>query len=573
MKRSLLKNVAIIIVCFLFLSIIKIKAQTFAWAKSFGGVGEDMGMSIATDAAGNVYTTGYFSDTAMLDSATTLISYGMTDIFVTKHDSNGNLLWAKQMGGKQDDRGTGIAVSKDGYLYVLSTFKDTADLDPGTAVLNFNAGGLRDIGVCKLNASNSGLVWAKQVDGIGDDQGHSIKIDKQGNIIFTGIFYATPDFDPNSGTAGSLSIGWNDSFICKWDASGNFLWYNAWGGAGSDYAKDVAIDSANNIYVTGEFQYITDFDGGAGTNYLTPTGWLDAYLLKYRSNGTFAWAKQFGGNLAAKDTSLVRGESIEIDKQGNIFLLGRFRRKVDFNPGSGTDSLTPVGKHDVFLTKMDTSGTYYWTKKWGGPLGDDMPSRMAMDHLGNLYIIGYFYSAADFDPGNGTWNLYSLGSWDIFISAYRSNGTLIWAQSIGAGLFDTGTGITVDKQGNVYSTAGFQLMPDFDFTANTLFLSSNGANDVMVHKIGQTNVGINENNNDLLLNVYPNPVNNNLFITADPKFIGETFTINDITGRVVKTGTIQNIKTVLSVENLNAGIYFIQPNDSNTNKVIKFIKQ
>ena len=105
-------------------------AQTFRWAKQMGGAldkdDRDQGYSIATDAKGNVYTTGAFVDTLYFNTATgnfALISYGGYDSYVSKLDSSGNFVWAKQMGGVYDDYGYSIAVDAKGNVYTPVIFR------------------------------------------------------------------------------------------------------------------------------------------------------------------------------------------------------------------------------------------------------------------------------------------------------------------------------------------------------------------------------------------------------------------------------------------------------------------
>jgi hypothetical protein len=171
MKKITSKNYFALIISFFTFQ--ALNAQNFDWARIMGDTTEDFGYSIAVDAAGNSYTTGYFQGKVDFDpgaNTTELTSAGGKDIFITKLDPSGNLLWAKQMGGTGDDIGTAIALSKSGYLYIMGSFNGTADLDPSAASLPFTSGGLRDIAISKLNTSGN-LIWSKSIGGIGDDPG------------------------------------------------------------------------------------------------------------------------------------------------------------------------------------------------------------------------------------------------------------------------------------------------------------------------------------------------------------------------------------------------------------------
>ena len=538
-----------------------IHAQNFEWARMMGDTTEDFGNSIAVDAAGNSYTTGYFQGKVDFNPGTNpgdtfkLKSFGKKDIFLTKLNKDGNLIWTKQMGGHGDDIGTAVAISKSGYVYAMGSFNDTADLDPGTGVQNFIGAGFRDVSMCKFDTAGK-LIWAKAIGGMGDDQVRSLAIDKNENLIFGGDFYATMDFDPSSSGVYNLnSNGWNDMFCCKLDSAGNFLWANAIGCTASDEAYGVAVDSSGGVYMTGRFQSACDFDPGAGTFSLTPKGLLDGFITKYNASGSFAWAKQFGG-----PGSDITGQSIVTTKTSEVFLAGEFKGTVDIDPSlSGIDSITPSGKHDVFIAKMDTAGKYIWSKIMGGPTGDDMTSTLTIDKNGNLYTTGYFYGVTDWDPSSAVAPLTSKGSWDVFISVLDRTGSYVWAKSFGGGLFDTGMGIAVDTADNVYTTGGFQYMCDFDPSSVTAYQIAAGKNDIYIHKMGTSNVGVASINNETVtFDFYPNPAVDNVTITVDRKLVGAKMQIMDVVGNIVMNSTISSITSTISLDQFAPGLYFIR---------------
>src|SRR5262249_36288313 len=157
--------------------------------------------SIAVDASGNVYTTGYFTGTADFDpdaGVFNLTAAGSFDIFVSKLSASGNFVWAKVMGGGSDDLGQSISVDASGNVCTTGYFTGTADFDPGAGVFNLTAAGYYDIFVSKLDASGN-FAWAKAIGGTGGDEGYSIAIDSSGNVYTTGAFGGTVDFDPNAG--------------------------------------------------------------------------------------------------------------------------------------------------------------------------------------------------------------------------------------------------------------------------------------------------------------------------------------------------------------------------------------
>ncbi|MBK7426249.1 MAG: SBBP repeat-containing protein [Saprospiraceae bacterium] len=255
----------------------------FLWAKSMGGgTGDDIGIEIAIDGSGNVYTTGYFAGTVDFDpgaGTANLTSAGSADIFVSKLDANGNFLWAKSMGGTSFDNGNCIAADGSGKVYSTGYFQGTADFDPGTGTANLTSAGDGDIFVSKLDA-NGNFLWAKSMGGSATDNSYGSAADGSGNVYTTGYFAGTVDFDPGAGTANLTSGGVQDIFVSKLDANGNFLWAKSMGGTASDIGYSIAVDGSDNVYTTGYFGGTVDFDPGAGTASLTSAGGLDIFVSK-----------------------------------------------------------------------------------------------------------------------------------------------------------------------------------------------------------------------------------------------------------------------------------------------------
>jgi uncharacterized protein (TIGR02145 family) len=456
------------------------KAQTFEWAKQMGGANSEYGESIVVDASGNVYTTGYFEGTADFDPGPgtfNLTSAGLSDVFISKLDASGNFVWAKQLGGSSNARGYSIAVDASGNVYTTGSFSGTADFDPGQGTFNLTSAGLSDVFISKLDASGS-FVWAKQLGGSYNDVGNSIAVDAFGNVYTTGSFWETANFDPGPGTFNLTSSGGIDIFISKLDASGNFVWAKQLGGFSYDDGRSIAVDASGNVYTTGYFEGTADFDPGPGTFNLTSTGDSDIFISKLDASGNFVWAKQLGG------TSGDYGYSIAVDASGNVYTTGSFYETADFDQGPGTFNLTSSGGIDIFISKLDASGNFVWAKQLGGTSGDFGYS-IAVDASGNVYTTGDFEGTADFDPGQGTFNLTSVGNVDIFISKLDASGNFVWAKQLGGTANDYGLSITVDASGNVYTTGSFQGTADFDPGPDTFNLISHGGDDIFVHKLSQ----------------------------------------------------------------------------------------
>ncbi len=381
------------------------------WVKSFGGTGYEEPYSLAIDASGNIYTTGYFQDTVDFDPSagtTNLSSNGGIDAFVQKMDASGNFLWAKSFGSTNDDQGLSLTVDTSGNVYITGTFSGTVDFDPGVGTTNLSSNGGRDVFIQKMDASGN-LIWVKSFGGTGYDESKSLTIDASGNIYTIGLFSHTVDFDPGTGTTNLSSNGGIDAFVQKMDASGNFIWAKSFGGTSDDRGGSITTDASGNIYSAGYFSNTVDFDPGTGTTNLSSNGNLDVFVQKMDASGNFIWAKSFGG------TNNDYGNSITLDGLGNVYTTGTFQSTVDFDPSTGTTNLSSNGSSDAFIQKMDASGNFIWAKSFGGTNGDYGFS-IITDGSGNAYTTGGFESSTvDFDPSTGITNLNSNGGADSFI--------------------------------------------------------------------------------------------------------------------------------------------------------------
>ncbi|MBK7986944.1 MAG: SBBP repeat-containing protein [Ignavibacteria bacterium] len=389
----------------------------FLWAKSFGGKGEDLGVSIALDEASNVYITGGFDDTVDFDpgiGVTNLTAVGKKDIFIQKLDANGNFLWAKSFGGNSSDQGKCISIDTRGNVYTTGSFIDKVDFDPGTGVAVLSSEGETDVFVQKLDA-NGNFLWAKSCGGKRGDVVNSIAIDKESNVYTTGTFksffnYAA-DFDPGPDSMKLASAGEQDIFILKLDANGNFLWAKSCGAEYYDNSMSIAVDDKGNVYTTGLFTGIVDFDPGINVMKLSSeanmAGQHDMFILKLDANGNFIWAKSCGGKHSEA------GLSIAIDEAGNVFTTGYFGHEVDFDPGTGVTNLSAIRETDIFIQKLDSKGNFLWAKSFGGN-ASELGNSITVDKKGNVFITGYFSDEIEFELGSSEINISALGK-DFYI--------------------------------------------------------------------------------------------------------------------------------------------------------------
>jgi len=588
-------------------------AGNLLWVKQMGGTPSDRGFSITIDAGGNVYTTGYFTGTADFDPGTgtaNLTSAGSEDIFILKLDTAGNFLWAKKMGGTSYDEGRSITIDAGGNVYTIGGFSGTVDFDPGAGTVNLTSAGNDDIFIQKLDSAGN-LLWVKQIGETLNDYGNSITTDAGGNVYTTGNFSGTVDFDPGAGTANLTSAGNDDIFIQKLDSAGNFLWVKQMGGTGNDYGSSITTDAGGNVYTTGRFSYTVDFDPGAGTNNLISSGYDDIFIQKLNSAGNLLWVKQMGG------TSNDEGFSITTDAGGNVYTTGNFLGTADFDPGAGTAYLTSAGARDIFIQKLDSVGNILWVKQMGGT-SSDRGNSITTDAGGSVYTTGGFNGTADFDPGAGTANLTSAGSWDIFIQKLSqcipTNGiyevtacdTYTWIDGItytasnntathtltnAAGcdsvvtlnlIIDTvdisvsvaDPSITANASGasyqwldcdNNFTSIAGETSKTFTATANgdyAVEITQNSCVDTSVCVTIST-AGINKNNILNQVSIYPNPTTGKIVIEGenihtDAFSVVERVEIINPIGQTIKQYATNNKSILIDISSQTKGIYFVR---------------
>lgn len=270
--------------------------------------------------------------------------------------------------------------------------------------------GDQDVFVSKLDSSGN-FVWAKQMGGAGGDTAWDMALTTDGGVCIAGQFAsASADFDPGAGTFNLSSLGGSDIFVAKLNSSGSLVWARAMGGQYyDDMAMGVAVGPDGSIYTTGQFNYDADFDPGAGAYELNPSNGV-VFVSKLNAAGNFVWAR----NMASGDAV---GYDIAVGSDGCVYTAGYFfdGAPLDFDPGQQTYDLISAGVEDVFVSKLDASGNFVGARRLGG-LDQDIAWGIAVASDGSVYTTGAFHATADFNPGPATFNLASNGAYDIFVS-------------------------------------------------------------------------------------------------------------------------------------------------------------
>ncbi|WP_296148030.1 T9SS type A sorting domain-containing protein [uncultured Flavobacterium sp.] len=277
---------------------------------------------------------------------------GTSDIYVLKLDSDGSFLWAKSFTSIGYNTAEAIKTDASGNIYFTGSFSNTVDFDPNSGVMQLTAAGdsgIPDAFVTKLD-SNGNLLWAKSFSGTNFDNGKSLTIDSSNNVIVAGTFNGTVDFDPSSNVHNLTSQGGFDIFVAKLDTAGNFLWAKNFGGLSADNVSNLVVDASNNIYATGFFTGSADFNIGGDVAVLNASGDTDntdAFILKLSPNGNFSWVKSIKG---FKDQA---GIAMAVDGLGNIYNGGYFTGTSNFQTENGVYENTSLNdSRDFYLLKL-----------------------------------------------------------------------------------------------------------------------------------------------------------------------------------------------------------------------------
>lgn len=327
------------------------------------------------------------------------------------------------------------------------------------------------------------LIWAKSIGGTGDDLVNSIGVDANSNIYVCGSFTNTVDFDPGPGTT-NVSAGARDIYISKYDNQGNFIWVKRISSA-SSYAigcSFIDVDDNGDFIITGWFQSTVDFDPGPGAKLLTAkmntAGDGDIFICKFDQNGNLKWAKSFYGSNGS-------GACVKTDLSKNVYTTGYFGSRGNFDPGSGTYTLAPLGlARDVFISKLDSMGNFVWAKGFGCNAEYDYGRSLAVGNNNDLYCTGVFVGDnGDFDPGPDTFLLSSsTHHYDIFILRLTHDGDFVWAKSIGGVKNEYVSTILNDNYGGIFIAGNFKGNVDFDPGPGVTNLNGDGGVDAFLAK-------------------------------------------------------------------------------------------
>lgn len=401
-------------------------ADVKLWSTYYGGSAYDWGSSVATDAAGDLFMSGWTGsgDLPLMNPGggayfqNTL--NGGYNTFLAKFNTAGAMVWATFYGGSIYDYALGVDVDATGNFWVTgyTSSSDFPVLNPGGgAYFNGTYGGGSNQGdAFILKFDNNGVrQWATFYGGSANDVGYFIKTAPSGDVFVTGAT-GSNNF-PTLNMAGAYfqgaKAGDTNIFVARFSNTGIQKWSTYFGGSGDDGNTNnprlngsLTLDRTGNLYVTGATNspnFPTHNAGGSSYFQAANAGGEDAFIAKFRPSGALAWSTYFGGS------SDDEGNSVVTDTNGTVYVTGEsYSSSIPgVNPGNGAYYQAANGgvASDIFITEFDSTGGLYWGTLFGGN-NDDWSDQAVITPKGCLAVTGEWQSSTGIttlNPGGGAY--------------------------------------------------------------------------------------------------------------------------------------------------------------------------
>ena len=282
------------------------------WGRNPTGSSANVGSSIGVDDSENVFVSGTFGASEMTIDDITIYNNDLLDgeIYLLKFDASGTALWARTGRGSSNEYTDAIAIDGEGNVYIAGTFFSPTVTFDNTVLTNTSSD--YDIFIVKYN-SNGVVQWAKKCGGNKYDIVRDIKTDHQGNIIICGHFESAVMYFGNLSVA-NPNTETSDIFIAKFNSDGTPLWAKRAGNSSADIGTGVAVDSSDNIYLSGSIGSTGIVFGNLPA--ISTNGNYDIFVAKYNALGTALWSKNTGS------VNYELGANAVIDLNDNLYISG-----------------------------------------------------------------------------------------------------------------------------------------------------------------------------------------------------------------------------------------------------------
>ncbi len=453
-----------------------------------GAFGPDYATGVVTDAANGALVVGYFSGSVDFDpgtGATVRTALGGADVAVAKYRDDGSLAWVMVLNGSGVDLSTDIALAPDGGAVVTGVLSSGAVC--GGRVVPVLGG--RDAFLMKVSAS--GLCeWALAIGGPDQlEEGRDLLIEPNGDIVLTGTFAGTVDFDPGAGATLLISRGGTDAFLARYDSDGRFKGVVQFGGTGDDAASAVVRTLAGDLVVGGEFSGTATFGSGQSPIALVSAGDADFFLAQLAPSLSVQWAVRGGGPGA----DYLGRNGLVVEFGGTLAAVGIFSGTADLDGGPGAAFFVSQGSTDVFFARFGIAGQYVGSGRRFGGAGSDGVQALLVDADNNFYLSGWFSGTVDFDPGPGLVLRNALGTGsaaDAYMLSLTPFGDLRWVNTFGAVTVADGAvailaGLALTTDGALWAVGRFYGLTDLDPSTLAIPAQALGESDQLVVRVEQ----------------------------------------------------------------------------------------
>jgi len=526
------------------------------WKKNFGGAGPDIYYSVTEVLDGIIAVgTSYITSFGTGDWAD-ITGKGVNDAVIVKYDNDGNVIWKKNFGGKENDYYYSVTTVPDGIIAVGYSDPYSFGQDDWAGVMG--KGG-SDAIIVKYD-NNGNVVWKKNFGGSWHDCYYSVTAVSDGVVA---VGYSWSQSFGSGDWAGVTGKGIIDAIIVKHDNNGNVVWKKNFGGNRSNEYNSITAVSDGVVAVG--YSSSSSFGSGDWTG-ITGKGYDDAIIVKYNHNGNVVWKKNFGGS----DDDCYNSVTAVSD---GVVVVGQ---SESFGNGDW-EGIIGKGNDDAIIVKYDNDGNVVWKKNFGGSKNDRYFSITAVPD-GVVAVGGSVFGSF----GNGDWEgVEGKGYDDAIIVKYDNDGNVIWKKNFGGSDTERFRSVMVVSDGIV--TVGDSYLGSFG-NGDWIGVTGKGTFDAIIVKYSTNPTSITDNPQDATLRIYPNPTNGQLHITGfdGTDAIHGVCTdaqIFDVYGRKVLVVAVethgraslqqqQHPTTTLDISHLPDGVYFLRIGGKTT-KIVK----
>ncbi len=353
--------------------------------------------------------------------------------------ATGAHLWSASHGAASSQFARDVATDAANNAVVFGYFFNSINLGGNT----LDSAGNRDLFLVKFDASGN-HVWSQRFGDANDQYGWEVEVDPQnGHIIVAGYFDGVLAFD---NTAPLIGQGNQDLFVARFDASGTHLWSKAFSAPGFSELWSLDVAPNGRIVIGGYFTGSLDF--GGDTLSTAAFNDIDGFVAVLDADGNHQWSAGYG------DGQDQRVYGTAFDASGNVVVAGRHFGTITF----GSTVLTATAERDIFVAKLDASGTALWASQFGGD-GVQLAWDVAVAPGGDIALVGYNTGTVDFGGGD----LVSGGGSDLVVAALDASGAHLWSHNLGGPGEQpvNGASIATDAAGNVLLTGDIASSIDF----------------------------------------------------------------------------------------------------------------